>query len=720
MLSERKSRLVLLLWLIAIAIAFPFSIRRSDHLSLGGYAVPGSQSAEVNRILNSAYQQTSRRSLAVLLWPTKGTRVYAVTQAIHRVETALHETPGVKLPRQTREQAQFSAGLVEPILMPLDVTVSESQSRAVVLRLRHLLDLSSTRGRVEIHLLGENALAASLEEASQKGVARAEVIGFPILLAVLVAIFGSMSAAALPLILAAVVVIIVSALIYALSLATQLSTFTVETASMFGIGVAVDYCLIIVSRVRQEVRAGHDLSTARAIALATSGRAVVLAGLIVIAALAGTWLIPINILRSMAAGAILVVAVAVLASTTLLPVLINIFGRRWSRTSVSQPDLEDIHKVESRWDWWARIVTGHPVVTLVIIACLLVPLSIPMLSMRTGMGTREQLSARSETAKGLREAEMLEGPGALGPIYVTTHAAEGTAVASLQKLTSEFRRRVATLPGVQKVGPVDLSAKLTYALFSVIPNTDPESAGAEQLVQHLRVVAAASFPTRSVTTAVGGVSASLRDDNEKINDGLWKMAVAVLAICFVVLVVTLRSLLLPVKAILMNIISVSVAYGVLVIVFQWGVFDGLLGYRAPGRIFAFVPPLVLAVVFGLSMDYEIFLLSRIRERWEVCGDSRTAVTQGLAASATAISGAAIILVCVFAVFVGTGVQTVKELGLGAAVAIGVDATIVRLALVPATMRLLGTWNWWLPSFLERLLGVHRRTSVREASAAQSR
>jgi uncharacterized membrane protein YdfJ with MMPL/SSD domain len=217
---------------------------------------------------------------------------------------------------------------------------------------------------------------------------------------------------------------------------------------------------------------------------------------------------------------------------------------------------------------------------------------------------------------------------------------------------------------------------------------------------------------------LGGTSATQFDEQREVAQNIWKVFVAVLALAFVVLMAVLRSVLLPLKAIIMNLLSVGAAYGVLVAVFQWGWADSIFHYHSPGHLDTLTPPLILAIVFGLSMDYEIFLLSRIKERWLLSGDSQSAVAEGLAASAKTISSAAFILVCVFAVFIGTGVPTVKELGLGAAVAITVDATLVRLVLVPATMQLLGDWSWWLPGPLERLMPTRAAASQASTRPAE--
>jgi RND superfamily putative drug exporter len=241
-------------------------------------------------------------------------------------------------------------------------------------------------------------------------------------------------------------------------------------------------------------------------------------------------------------------------------------------------------------------------------------------------------------------------------------------------------------------------------VISAAPRHDPESAEARAFVDRVRADAARGEGVARVgAVAVGGATASVEDFRDLVAGSMWKIVLFVLAFSYLVLLVLLRSLLLPLKAVLMNLLSVGAAYGVLVAIFQWGWLDGLTGYESLGYINTMTPPLLLAIVFGLSMDYEVFLLSRIRERYDATGDTRLAVGQGLARSAATITSAALIMVAVFAVFAGTGVPSIKEIGLGLAVAIALDATLVRLVLVPATMEVMGRWNWWLPGPLARVL-----------------
>jgi uncharacterized membrane protein YdfJ with MMPL/SSD domain len=492
-------------------------------------------------------------------------------------------------------------------------------------------------------------------------------------------------------------VTITGALIYLLSLKLEMSVFVSNMASMIGIGVAVDYSLFVLARHREEVRAGADPATARTRAMSTSGVAVAFSGMTVILSLAGLWLIDATALRSMALGAMLVVAVSVLAAATLLPALLSLAGRRAvesgriarlaTRAGRARPGRRATVEGPGFWTRWSGAVMRRPVVSVVGAAAVLLALAAPALALHMDNGALRQLPPGNETRTGIEAAARVTGPGATAPVQVVV-ARRQAAVAMLAARADRETARV--------TGPV-VSRDGRRALVTVIPRHDGESEATKGLVARLR----ADLPEGAL---VGGSTAGGLDFRALVAGSMWKIALFVLGLSYLVLFGLLRSVVLPLKAVAMNLLSVGAAYGVLVAVFQWGWADAVLGTHVrTGGIQTITPPLVLAVVFGLSMDYEVFLLSRIRERYDATGDTRRAVAEGLATSARTITSAALIMVAVFAVFVSTGVPSIKEIGLGSAVAIGVDATIVRLVLVPAAMELLGRWNWWVPAPVRRVL-----------------
>jgi uncharacterized membrane protein YdfJ with MMPL/SSD domain len=703
-LLRQRLVVVIAIWLAVVAIAVPLALRQSDHLTAGGFSVPGSQSARVDAVLAREYPEADRAVIAVLLWPGKSATPQALSVGVERVVRETRHLAGAELPKQVQELAPFAAELGEPVVMPLKVTASEDQARNIVRTLRSRLGVGRpTSDGIEVHLLGESALWAGLEETAKTQLTSAETIGVPILLVVLLMIFGSLWTALVPLTIGAVALVVTGGIVYCLSLIVPLSLFTMDAASMLGIGIAIDYSLIVLLRVRQEL-AIWDLADARKIALATSGSAVMFSGITAIAALGGVLIVPIGALRSMALGAALIIFVSVIGSITLLPALITALGsRRISRSNfrTGRPPSPTPQKNARVWERWIAAVTRRPVIAIIVVGSLLGAICLPALSMRTNTGVLQQLDPKNETRVGFTEAAQLAGSGILGPASVLLHAPHSASAPSLKQSVERLRQIAERLPNVHRLGATELSRNHDYATFTVVPTLNPESSGAEQLVKHLRQSLPPALAGTRISVAVGGATATQLDEVQKIGTSMWKILLAVLLISLTPLMVLLRSIVLPLKAIAMNLLSVGAAYGVLVIVFQWGWLDTLVNYHAPGHVDTLVPPLLLAIVFGLSTDYEMFLLTRIRERWLATDDSRRAVEEGLAASARTITGAAFIIVCVFAVFVGTGIPIIKEIGLGAAVAIGIDATLIRLVLVPAAMTLLGDWSWWLPRPLRR-------------------
>ena len=714
---DRHHRAVIVAWLLAVIVALPFTVRQADHLSSGGYNVPGSQSASVEHTVAHYFPAISQTNLAVLFWPTRRLNAATTEADIRSVERGLKDEPGVWLPHRAREGALFAAEL-GPVIMPLQTSLNEDNTQRAVESMQTRLHIDRpTRSGVSMHFLGESALWAALDSTSKRELAGAETIGIPILLIVLIAIFGSVAAAALPLSLGVVAVVVTGALIYCLSLMMQLSVFVTNTASMLGIGVAVDYSLIVLARLREELGDGHSLAEARRIALSTSGRAVVISGATVVASLLGVLLIPIQAVRSMALGAIIVVSVSVLATMTLLPAIVTALGaHRISRRSRLHGALIS-RRVRVDWSRWARNIMRHPKLSLVAAVLPLALLCVPVASLKTGTGALRQLGQSNETRRAFTEASRVSSPGALGPASVTLANTQGISRAALSARVDTLDELAGRYRGVREVSLPKFARDNSYGFFFVTPSSDPESGAAKSLVGTLRTKLSRQAKAVGLKLEVGGTSASQVDETHAVATSMWKVLALVLVLAFLVLLVLLRSVTLPLKAVLANLLSVGAAYGVLVIVFQWGWLDPVLGYHSLGHLDILTPPLILAIVFGLSMDYEVFLLSRIRERWRVHGDSRLAVAEGLACSARTITSAAFILVCVFAIFIGTGMPAIKELGVGAAVAIGLDATLVRLVLVPAAMELLGDWSWWFPAWLSQSLNVVLRDPPESAKVA---
>ena len=716
---RRHRRAVLIAWAVVFIAALPFAARQSENLTGGGFAVPGSQSDAVQDALERDFDAAQRAKLGAVLIGSKDATAADRRAAVQRLRSATATVDHVAVSPQELVKAE-RAQPAQTSIVSLVVDVNDWKAIDVATDLRKELGIGQplgSEGPVTTHLIGQGALWAGLQDVSKEDLATAESFGFPIVALILLTVFGSLAAAALPLALGAVSVLTTGALIYFLSRSMEMSIFTTNMASMIGIGVAVDYSLFVLARYREEIAAGRAPDEARGVALATSGIAVLFSGLTVIASLAGLLLIDTTALRSMAIGAMLVVAVSVLTAATLLPALISLFGHRahepgrlLGRLALAAGARRRRREERSQtprdpfWERWTARVMRRPVVAIVAAGSVLLALGVPALSLHTADGALDQFPKNHETRVGFEAAAALGGPGAGAPITVMARAREG-AVATPDNAAAvgAVGATLAKDPGVVSVAPPVASNDGRAVLISAIPRFDGESPEAQALVRRLRDALPATAAAQRLQLDVGGSTAALKDFNAKVAGSMWLIVFFVLALSYVVLLVLLRSAILPLKAVLMNLLSVSAAYGVIVAVFQWGWVDGLFGFQSLGHIDTITPPLVLAVVFGLSMDYEVFLLSRIKERFGAGADTRAAVAGGLASSARTITSAALIMCAVFATFVATGVPSIQQIGLGTAVAIAVDATIVRLVLVPAAMAVMGKWNWWLPRPLDRVL-----------------
>ncbi|HKI92311.1 MAG TPA: MMPL family transporter [Gaiellaceae bacterium] len=662
---SRRRRAVIAIWLALLAGGAWFSLHQSDHLSGGGWEVPGSASLRVAGMLDT-FPGVTPPTFTLLV---TGSTPSAVRLRLGEIAPTLRGDPRLR-PGEPRLADGGRAAFV-----PVGYTGATSNSIDEATRLRTAL--VQTSPSVQTRVLGEPAIWSNFQTVSKQQLARGEEIGFPLILLILLAAFGTVAAAVAPLALGFVAVFLTGAVIYGLSRSFEVSVYVTNMASMIGIGVAVDYSLFIVSRFRSELREGASSERALRRALASSGTAVVFSGATVAVALAGLFAIDVNGIRSMAVGAIVVVCIAVLASTTLLPALLAVVGGGVDRFRLRLPWRTGEEGTARFWTAWARTVMRHPVVALVAGVAVMLALSSPLLGMTTFNRGLDELPRSSEVRAATERAMQIVGPGYGSPVHVIV---PGPAEALAQRL--------ATIPGVVSVTPPVPSKDGRHSLVDARLAVQPESSPARQIVRRIEAIAGPD-------ALVGGSTVFDLDVEHAIFGGLWKMLAFILAASYVVLALLLRSVVLPLKAVLMNLLSVGAAYGVLVAIFQWGWLDWL-GYSSPGYVTTIVPALVLAVTFGLSMDYEVFLLTRIRERWLEHGDNERAVAEGLVRSARIITSAAAVMVAVFGAFSVAGAPALKELGVGLGAAIFLDATLVRLVIVPAAMRLLGSWNWYWP------------------------
>ncbi|MGE5408371.1 MAG: MMPL family transporter [Syntrophothermus sp.] len=707
----RRRRWVVAAWAVVVVAALPFAARQTDNLTGGGFDVPGSQSEAVSKALQDRFGGRAD-GIAVLLRAEPGATAAERAAAVARVRHAVAGLEEVTLPPAVAAAAGRGLQQRRTVLLQLRSDRSSDQLIDAASTLRDDLRPGSPDSGVTPYLVGQPTIWAGMQEISKRDLSEAEATGFPIVAVILLVVFGSLAAAALPLALGFVSVLVTGALIYFISLQMTMSVFVTNMASMIGIGVAVDYSLFILARYREEREAGLSPRAARARSLSTSGLAVAFSGTAVIISLAGLWMVDNQALRSMALGAMTVVAVSILTATTLLPALIAMLGDRvlpggivgrveaFLRRRVLRRPAPAAAGPSRFWEGWTRRVMARPWFAVIGVAAVLLLLASPLLSIQTGTEALKQFPPGSDVRVGTELASRTLG-GGTDPIQIVADF-EATPTQADRAAVAGFVRELSRTTGISQVAPPAFAGG--SVLIQATPRAGSESDAATALVERLRdTIVPGSALARLATVDVGGETARSHDVRVQISGSMWKIVLFVLALSFLVLMVMLRSLVLPLKAVLMNLLSIGAAFGVLVAIFQWGWLDGVLGFEGQGALDTVNVPLIFAVVFGLSMDYEVFLMSRIRERFMRHGDNERAVAEGLSSSARTISSAALIMTAVFAVFVLTGVPSIKELGLGCAVAIALDATLVRLILVPAAMQLMGRWNWWMPAWLDRAL-----------------
>jgi RND superfamily putative drug exporter len=530
-----------------------------------------------------------------------------------------------------------------------------------------------------------------------------EAIGFVAALIILLIAFGSLLAAGLPLITAIFGIVTGIAIVGIVVNVIGMPSFSNQAVAMIGIGVGIDYALFIVTRYREGLSDGMTPECATRRALDTAGRAVLFAGSTVIIAILGLFTIGLDMIRGLAVGISIGVLMTMLASLTLLPAILGFVGTNIDKLGLPHRRRAERAGRESVWYRWSRVIQRRPWPALLASTAVLLLLTIPLFGLRLGFGD----AGNQPTDQTVRRAyDMMSegfGPGANGLLLLAAETPGGQSdLQALQGLSDEINQTEGVVFATEPIPNESGDA----AIIQVQPTTSPQDRETAHLVNRLRddVVPDAVAGT-TADVKVGGATAAVVDFSRYTADRLPWFIAAVLVLSFLLLMVVFRSLLVPLKAVIMNLLSVGAAYGILVAVFQWGWGDSLLGVGREGPIEAWIPMMLFAVIFGLSMDYEVFLLSRIREEYDRTHDNASAVANGLALTARVITAAAAIMFCVFMSFVLGDDRSLKMFGFGLAMAVLIDATIVRLVLVPSTLELLGDRNWWLPRWLDRILPV---------------
>ena len=534
---------------------------------------------------------------------------------------------------------------------------------------------------------------------SDQGGSAGELVGILVAAAILFLAFGSLVAAALPLGMAAFGLAVGASTITVLARVIEIPTFATVLGSMVGLGVGIDYALFVLARHREYLAHGVEVHEAAGRAVSTAGQPVVFAGGTVVVSILGMAVAGVPFMTVGGFAVAFIVLIMVIASVTLLPAFLGLAGTRINRLGLRRSTAAVPRAgAHAGWRRWIRHVNRHPTPYAIGTITLLLATAAPVLALHVGIPddgsmprSRTERRAYDQVAQGF-------GPGTNGPLVLAVDPAGDPTV--LERLATA----VAADPGIASVAPAQDDHRSGIATVIAFPTTGPQEQATADTITRLRSTVLPSVIDGGHSRAhIGGAAANLADVGGRVNDRLPVFVAAVLALSFVLLMLIFRSVFVPLKAVLLNLLSIGASYGVMVMVFQWGWGAALIGLEATVPVVSFIPMFMFAILFGLSMDYEMFLLSRIREEYVRTGDNGTSIVDGISSTARVITSAALIMVTVFMAFVFGQSPAIKMFGLGLATAILVDATIVRMVLVPATMTLLGRANWWLPAWLDRLI-----------------
>ena len=731
-------RTVLALWASCLLAAIPLALQLPSVIQGSSEAIRGSESEQVARTLQREFGTGSAYgALFVVSSERASVRDEGFGAAMHELAQYLMKTGRIN--SVTHSWNSPTKGLVgrdgrSALLLVQPNVDSLSEAENFTATLRDLLKQAPLPSGFSARVTGPAATFYDLNRNSSADLLRAEMIGVPLTLVVLLAVFGAPLAAGLPLVLAFVAVTVSSALLYLLSPWLPVTVFARNAVSIIGLGAGVDYCLFVLYRYRAGLRQGLASSEALLAACRAAGPAVAVAGLAVGSGFLALFLVNAHVLHSLAVGGLLVTLGAVAAAVTLLPVLLHYLGDRinWR----AKPAREStVNRMLGKWgEGLACSVIRRPWLYLVPCAVLVAGLAAPALRMNSWSVGVTDLPAEFESRKGFEVLEREFEKGWMGPVVI---ALESTATNGLWQeksrkavlsIATRLRNdgRVAQVHGFPEVieslpGPASgagaaallagtapkgsISADGRVAVINVIPRYPPES---PQIMQFVRELRASNWPeaaSAGITVKVGGASALVLDFDTEMFSSLWRVIPAVLAVSFVALLFFFRSVLIPLKAVAVNLLSVLAAYGFLVLVFQTGIFSGAAGAESTAGLNSFVVLMLFTILFGLSMDYEIVLLRQIQERYRETGDNAQAVQSGLGRSAGVITSAAAIMVCLFGSLFFTQLEATRQFGLGLAFAVALDATVVRLFIVPALMHLMGKANWWFPGAARTVCGA---------------
>ena len=741
------ARLVIGAWALLIVLAVPLAPQAPGALSAGGFINENLESARAKAILEAELGSPSSALVVVFSSPTleAGTPAFELgaAAAMRDVSSSPHVARVVSHLLQPRQVSADRHTAYDIVL--LDLPPDDSPKALPILRAA----LRDAPG-LTVELAGGPAFYGDVQTVTEHDLQRSEVISLPLAALALLLVFGSVVAAGVPLVVGGASVVVALAGVFLIASFTPMSIFVLNLATLLGLGLGVDYSLLMTSRFREELAkrpAGSDDAVAEAvrITVATAGRAVFFSGLTVLLGLLGLVLFEFMILRSVGIAGALVVGLAVIAALTLLPAVLTVLGRNLDRFAVRRVSARP--ERDGPWARLARRVMRRPLAVLIPTLALLLVLGSPFLHVRFNAPDASILPAGVPSRAAFDRLQAEFGEGAFAPITIAVRTAgPATSPENLARLY-EYSRRIAADPRVRSVDSVvDVDPRLTLEQYQLLygdPNGPrdrfvatalaattrgdltaitlttpygPNRLEGRALVQELRDPRSALAPPAGIGILVGGGAADVADVVDGVAADFPRTALFIVVTTYLVLFALLRSVVLPAKALLMNTLSITASFGALVWIFQDGNLSALLGFQPLGFVETTQPVILFCVLFGLSMDYEVFLLTRMKEVWDATGDNTEAVARGLERSGRIVTSAALIVCVVAGSFAFADIVLIKALGLGVAIAVALDATVVRALLVPSTMRLLGHWNWWMPARLERIVGDRLPASEADVEA----
>jgi len=694
----QKKYYVIGFWLIALfgitAIAQSVGSNFSDSFSL-----PGTESSKALALLGKAFPRQAGDTETIVFHVKTGTvndaAVKSAMQDVFAKVAGITSVGVVKSPYDPANVMQISHDL-RTAYAPVVFTVSERLLKSKDVKALVNLGKAATTSNLEVEFGGQAVGQLNAPKGSP-----GEIIGIIAAGVILFISFGSFFAMLLPLGVALLALGTASGIVTLLTHAIGIASFAPILGSLIGLGVGVDYALFIVSRYRREISRGVDPIDAAAKSVDTSGRAVLFAGATVCIALLGLFVLRLSFLNGVAIAASTTVLVTMAASLTLLPALFGVMKRRVhsrrSRKSIDSGTLQD-HE-QSMWARWSRSVARTPKVLTLGAVAVIALLSIPFFSLHLGSSDQGNNPKGTTTRSAYDLLASGFGPGTNGPLQVIAEIKSSVDKATLQKVALAL----ASAPGIVEVSPVITSSDGTVGLLQVIPSTGPQDAKTSQLIKSLRTSLIPQALAGSTTPIYVGGTTAIFDDFATVISGKLPLFIGVIILLgCLLLLLAFRSLVIPLTAGLMNLFAAGASFGIVVAMFQWGWGQKLLNIGS-GPIEAFLPVIMLAILFGLSMDYQVFLVSRMHEEWLHTKENGRAIIVGQTETGRIITSAALIMITVFGSFVFGGEKVIKEFGIGLASAVFIDAFVLRTVLVPALMHLFGNSNWWIPGWLDKSL-----------------